>query len=51
VSGNVKSGVTHEWILNEDDQVTIREYYMSIENAPPNGEWTITLSRIGFANP
>jgi len=51
VSGNVRSGVTHEWILNEDDQVTIREYYMSIENAPPDGEWTITLSRIGFANP
>jgi len=51
VSGKVKSGVTHEWILNEDGQVTIREYYMSVENAPLDGEWTITVSRIGFATP
>jgi hypothetical protein len=43
----VESGVIYECVF-ASQKITINDYYLSIEDAPSDGEWTITVSRIGF---
>jgi hypothetical protein len=41
---HVESGVTYEFVDVWDN----KEYYLEIEDAPPDGEWTVTMSQVAI---